>query len=71
MVLLTWTMSHLMPASPFHYIGYESKQFTANELFSTEGICKKILETFKEELNQVLINVSNTWITEIHRRARF
>jgi hypothetical protein len=24
------------------YIGYESKQFTANELFSTEGICKKI-----------------------------
>lgn len=40
------------------YIGYESKQFTANELFSTEGICKKIfLKPSKEELNQVLINV--------------
>ena len=40
------------------YIGYESKQFTANELFSTEGNCKKIvLNPSKEELNQVLINV--------------
>jgi hypothetical protein len=40
------------------YIGYESKQFTANEFFSADNNCKKIfLKPSKEELNQVLINV--------------
>jgi hypothetical protein len=40
------------------FIGYESSQFTANELFSAENKCKKIfLKPSKEELNQVLINV--------------
>jgi hypothetical protein len=53
MVLLTWTMS-LDASITISYIGYN--QFTANELFSTE-VRENILETFKEELNQVLINV--------------
>jgi hypothetical protein len=40
------------------YIGYESRQFTANELFSTDNNCTKIvLKPSAEELNQVLINV--------------
>jgi len=40
------------------FIGYESRQFTANELFAQDNNCKKIfLKPSKEELNQVLINV--------------
>ena len=40
------------------YLGFESRQFSANELFSAQNNCKEIvLSTKKEELNQVLINV--------------
>ncbi|MFV8376188.1 TonB-dependent receptor [Flavobacterium sp. LB1P71] len=40
------------------YLGFESKQFSANELFSAQNNCKEIvLSTKNEELNQVLINV--------------
>lgn len=40
------------------YLGYEIKQFTAKELFSSANNCKEIvLSTKNEELNQVLINV--------------
>nr|WP_314897079.1 carboxypeptidase-like regulatory domain-containing protein [uncultured Flavobacterium sp.] len=40
------------------YLGFQSRQFSANELFSTQNNCKKIvLSTKNEELNQVLINV--------------
>ncbi|MFV8373310.1 TonB-dependent receptor [Flavobacterium sp. LB2P74] len=40
------------------YVGFESRQFSANELFSAQNNCKEIvLSTKKEELNQVLINV--------------
>ncbi|MFV8393383.1 TonB-dependent receptor [Flavobacterium sp. LB2P6] len=40
------------------YVGFESRQFSANELFSAQNYCKEIvLSTKKEELNQVLINV--------------
>ncbi len=40
------------------YLGFESKQFAANELFSTQSNCKDIiLSTKNEELNQVLVNV--------------
>jgi hypothetical protein len=40
------------------YLGFESKQFGANELFSAQNNCKEILLPAKnEELNQVLINV--------------
>lgn len=40
------------------YLGYESKQFSANELFSAQNNCKEIvLSTKNEELNQVLVNV--------------
>ncbi|HEY4617322.1 MAG TPA: carboxypeptidase-like regulatory domain-containing protein, partial [Flavobacterium sp.] len=40
------------------YLGYEGKQFTANQLFSTSSSCKTLfLKTSNEELNQVLINV--------------
>jgi hypothetical protein len=40
------------------FIGYESSQFTANELFSAEKNCRKILlKPSKEELNQVMITV--------------
>ncbi len=40
------------------YLGYETKQYTANQLFSTSENCKKLfLKTSNEELNQVLINV--------------
>ncbi|WP_073371557.1 TonB-dependent receptor [Flavobacterium fluvii] len=38
------------------YLGFESRQFTANELFSAQNNCKEIvLSTKNEELNQVLI----------------
>ncbi|WP_426094641.1 TonB-dependent receptor [Flavobacterium sp. DSR2-3-3] len=40
------------------YVGFESRQFSANELFSAQNNCKEIvLSTKNEELNQVLINV--------------
>jgi ribosomal protein L16/L10AE len=39
------------------FIGYESSQFTANELFSAENCRKILLKPSKEELNQVMINV--------------
>jgi hypothetical protein len=40
------------------YLGYETKQFTANQLFATSENCKEVfLKTSNEELNQVLINV--------------
>ncbi len=40
------------------YVGFESRQFSANELFSAQKNCKEIvLSTKNEELNQVLINV--------------
>jgi hypothetical protein len=40
------------------YLGYERKEFRANELFTTEKNCKELfLTTSNEELNQVLINV--------------
>jgi hypothetical protein len=40
------------------YLGYETKQFTANQLFATSENCKELfLKTSNEELNQVLINV--------------
>lgn len=40
------------------YLGFESRQFSANELFSTQNNCREIvLSTKNEELNQVLINV--------------
>lgn len=40
------------------YLGYEEKQFTANQLFTTENNCNELLlKTSNEELNQVLINV--------------
>lgn len=40
------------------YIGYESQQFKANELFSTTNKPKEIvLKPSNEELNQVIINV--------------
>lgn len=40
------------------YLGFESRQFTANELFSAQNNCKEIVLSAKnEELNQVLINV--------------
>jgi hypothetical protein len=39
------------------FIGYESSQFTANELFSAEKLQKIFLKPSKEELNQVMINV--------------
>ncbi|MDR7211882.1 carboxypeptidase-like regulatory domain-containing protein [Flavobacterium piscis] len=40
------------------YLGFESRQFSANELFSAQNHCKEIvLSTKNEELNQVLINV--------------
>lgn len=39
------------------YLGFESRQFSANELFSTQNKCKEIILSIKnEELNQVLIN---------------
>lgn len=39
------------------YLGFESSQFSANELFSAQNNCKEIvLSTKNEELNQVLIN---------------
>ena len=42
----------------FSYLGFESKQFEASELFSAQNNCKEILLPAKnEELNQVLINV--------------
>ncbi|MNS61001.1 TonB-dependent Receptor Plug Domain protein [compost metagenome] len=38
------------------YLGFEPRQFPANELFSTQNKCKEIvLSTKNEELNQVLI----------------
>lgn len=38
------------------YLGFESRQFTANELFSAQNNCKEIvLSTKNEVLNQVLI----------------
>lgn len=38
------------------YLGFESRQFSAKELFSTHNNCKEIvLSTKNEELNQVLI----------------
>ncbi|MFV8370764.1 TonB-dependent receptor [Flavobacterium sp. LB2R40] len=40
------------------YLGFESRKFSANELFSTQNNCKEIvLSTKNEELNQVLIPV--------------
>ena len=40
------------------YVGFESRQFSVNELFSAQNNCKEIvLSTKNEELNQVLINV--------------
>jgi hypothetical protein len=40
------------------YLGFESRQFTASELFSAQNNCKEIvLATKNEELNQVLIHV--------------
>jgi hypothetical protein len=40
------------------YLGFESKQVFANELFSAQKNCEEIvLSTKNEELNQVLINV--------------
>ncbi len=40
------------------YVGFESRQFSACELFSAQNNCKEIvLSTKNEELNQVLINV--------------
>ncbi|MFV5687872.1 carboxypeptidase-like regulatory domain-containing protein [Flavobacterium sp. ZT3R25] len=40
------------------YLGFESRQLAANELFSAQNNCKEIvLSTKNEELNQVLINV--------------
>ena len=40
------------------YLGFESKKFSANELFSTQNNCKEIVLSIKnEELNQVLIKV--------------
>ena len=40
------------------YLGFESRQFSADELFSAQNNCKEIvLSTKNEELNQVLINV--------------
>ncbi|MFV7235687.1 carboxypeptidase-like regulatory domain-containing protein [Flavobacterium sp. ZB4R12] len=40
------------------YLGFQSRQFSANELFSTQNNCKEIvLSTKNEELNQVLISV--------------
>jgi hypothetical protein len=48
------------------FIGYESSQFTANELFSAEKNRKILLKPSKEELNQVMINVYHTWSTEIY-----
>jgi hypothetical protein len=40
------------------YLGYEPKQFTANELFAAQNTCKEILlKTSNEELNQILIKV--------------
>ncbi|MFV5699719.1 carboxypeptidase-like regulatory domain-containing protein [Flavobacterium sp. ZT3R17] len=40
------------------YLGFESRQLTAKELFSAQNNCKEIiLSTKSEELNQVLINV--------------
>ena len=40
------------------YLGFESRQFSANELFSAQNNCKEIvLSTKNEELNQVLIKV--------------
>jgi hypothetical protein len=39
-------------------LGYEGKQFTANQLFTTEKNCNELLlKTSNEELNQVLISV--------------
>jgi hypothetical protein len=40
------------------YLGYEQRQFTANELFLSQNNCKELfLKTSNEELNQVLINI--------------
>lgn len=40
------------------YVGFESRSFSANELFSAQNNCKEIvLSTKNEELNQVLISV--------------
>jgi hypothetical protein len=40
------------------YLGFEPKQFTANELFAAQNSCKEILlKTSNEELNQILIKV--------------
>ena len=40
------------------YVGFESIQFSATELFSAQNNCREIiLSTKNEELNQVLINV--------------
>ena len=40
------------------YLGFESRQFSANELFSAQKNCKEIVLSIKnEELNQVLVNV--------------
>lgn len=40
------------------YLGYEGKQFTANQLFSAQNNCNTLfLKTSNEELNQVLIPV--------------
>ena len=40
------------------YVGFESRQFAANELFSVQNNCNEIvLPTKNEELNQVLIQV--------------
>ncbi|MFV5685056.1 carboxypeptidase-like regulatory domain-containing protein [Flavobacterium sp. GB2R13] len=40
------------------YLGFESRQLAAKELFSAQNNCKEIiLSTKNEELNQVLINV--------------
>ncbi|KQX04580.1 hypothetical protein ASC72_22620 [Flavobacterium sp. Root420] len=40
------------------YMGFESRHFTAKELFAAQNNCKEIILTTKnEELNQVLINV--------------
>lgn len=42
----------------FSYVGFETKQMVASELFSVQNNCKEIILTTKnEELNQVLINV--------------
>ena len=40
------------------YLGFEPKQFAANELFAAQNSCKEILlKTSNEELNQILIKV--------------